>query len=162
MRHPELSRNNIRITPYFLGSILAVSSMIALPCHAEAFKWTDENGVTTYSQTAPNNVEQVEAIAPPRENVDTEAALERTRRWEEEAAADRKVRESAAREKATAAQAEADKERQCKAARARYAGMEARPKVLTTEPDGTVRRLDDDERLARMAEAQKIIDETCK
>jgi hypothetical protein len=157
-----------------IAMVLAVVLMTALVLPVmdagatdEVYRWVDENGIVHFGDRPPEQVdaEQVDiqpakgsGITPHVDPAPVAAGEQQApqvsyaqQRRDERA---KKHKEDAEREKKTAAA--------CERNRQFVAQLEPRPPgVLVHKEDGTVVRMDDNERLERLAEAQAFIAENC-
>lgn len=141
--------------------ILAGTLLLALSSPSMAsqiYKWVDANGTTHYGAQPPQdrpatNVNTLVApprpVAAPAAQAPAEGVVDA-----EQEAINAKVKAE------VAAQAEQLAEN-CKIYRNNLAQMQNNPRVRI-EVDGEVRRLTEEERQTRMAEAEKIIKENCQ
>lgn len=143
---------------------------LAADATGQVYRWVDENGVVHYGDRAPQGVEAtlvgvkpntVPISRPEPAASDAEGAAEA----EGEAAESLSYAEQRRRERAERRQEQekAARERQanCDAMRSRKAFLEPSPRVLVEDEDGTTRRLDDDERLRLLSEANAYLAENC-
>ena len=127
---------------------------------AAMYKWVDADGNTHYTQSPPPAGAKGQEIKPPP-RVDSEAAaksLEQQQQNLDQLAADRHKQGEAAQK---GAKEQSEQKRICEQARARAASYE-RPRVTLNEKDGSQRRATEEERLAKLAEANKQVAENCK
>ena len=126
------------------------------------YKWVDENGVVTYSQTPPPRqpAARVQGAPPPAE--DPTQAREKL---------DQQIKAlDAARESRLATEAEEEQERAqqaqidaaCEQARQRLQQFPGSPRALVKDPDGTMRRVNDEEWAELRREAENRVKEWCK
>ena len=133
---------------------------VAGHCYAAMYKWVDEEGNTHYSEKPPVEDVEVETIKPPPK-VDSERALKELEEQEKQI---NKFNEGQAKQ--AEEQADADKKaeiqkKNCDLARDKLARVNANPRVYTGEGEDR-RRIGEDERQAKIAEANKMIKEFCK
>lgn len=129
---------------------------------AAMYKWVDENGVTQYTQYPPPD-RKVDVIAPPPPPAeDPEGAqkkLEATLQKQDE---QRKATATAEEEQTKAAAEAKQREAQCQAARKNLEVLTTGGRKRVIGPDGVATYLPEEDRQARIAEAKKVIAETCK
>ncbi|MBT8069478.1 MAG: DUF4124 domain-containing protein [Xanthomonadales bacterium] len=135
----------------------------------EVYRWVDENGVVHFGdqpdakakanaevvqiQTTPaGSAETPTADTPAAENASDSAQPSYVQTLREERAARR--REAAEREKAIAGD--------CKRSREVVSQLEPSPRVIVRREDGTVTRLDDNERVKALDEARNFIADNCE
>jgi hypothetical protein len=135
---------------------LMIGALLCAPVSAAKFyRWTDENGVTHYTQTPPPEGTQSREIRTFGPSSDQEAELERLQeqRQQAEAARQQQMKRQAEAAKEKSAPDQATQER-CEQHRKNLEELRNRPVLRTTDPDtGEVIALDDDGR-------QKLIAET--
>jgi len=156
-------------------SILIFTVLIALSTAAFAqgkkiYTWTDENGVTHYVDTPPDNTAAVSMDAPEayrpgtagpdsddqfRDDIPT-AEDDPTKSY-----ADQK-REEIAKNRAEKNAEQAEMTAVCQSAQRELEKIEPSRRVFYTNEDGVRTRLDDVERTDRVAELKAIIAQYCK
>lgn len=158
----------MRFTIFFMIIIVAVFTMWAPQSAAqdEVYRWVDENGVVHFGDKAPQQ-QEAEVISIPESSG---VSPQRSSRPEPGNPADNQEPQPSPAQQARDARAEARQERQaeakvtaanCKMARELISKLEPTPRVIVTHEDGTVTRMDDDERLAKIAEAKAFVAENC-
>ena len=137
---------------------LLLLAALPLAAGAQAYRWVDEKGQVHYSQTPPPG-KKVEPVAPPRppSSAPNQEALNQSLESERASAPER----AAAAERTAAARQQI--EQQCKQAREQLAYMEAKTarRLGTTDEQGNVSRVSEEEFQARRAELQRVIAEGC-
>lgn len=147
----QIVKNTILITILlFLPSIL----------YAETYKWVNEEGVVTYSQTPPPNSDS-ETVhvrsAPPKSGPSSKEKLDNLRQRMVDSAEDRDLeKQKQQKEKEIAAL----KQQNCKAARSNLQKLEGLGSRLYKK-DGEYKRLSEEERQSLMQEARKNIKDNC-
>ena len=143
--------------------IITSSLLLAISATAMAsqvYKWVDAQGVTHFSAQPPQGQEATSintAVPAPKPAASEEKKADPT--FEsiadpKQAAIDEKVkREVAAKE--------AERKKYCEDVRTNLAQLQNNPRVRV-EVDGQMRRLNEDERQARISETQKAITDNCK
>ena len=144
-----------------MSRMLLPLALVLLPAiaGAQAYKWKDANGQVHYSQTPPlgQQVEEVRPAPPPSSNPNQDS-LNQSLSDSNKAAPDR---ERAAQQAADQA---AQKQTACKQALEGIAYMDAhqgRSRMTTTDAQGKVARVTDQEFAARRAEMQASADKNC-
>jgi hypothetical protein len=131
---------------------------VPLAAGAQAYRWVDEKGQVHYSQTPPPG-KKAEAVAPPRpvSSSPNQDALNQSLEAERAAGPERRQ----AAEAAAASQQQI--QQQCNQAREQLAFMEAKTarRLGTTDEQGNVARVTEEEFQARRAELQRVIAERC-
>lgn len=144
--------------------ILAGTLLLALSSPAMAgkiYKWIDAQGTTHYGEQPPEGRPATSinpVVAPPRPAAapapeSPESPAENVMD-DEQKAIDEKVKADVAAQSAKIAE-------NCTIFRTNLAQMENNPRVRI-EVDGEIRRLGEDERQAKIAEAKKLISENCQ
>ena len=140
-----------------LGWFLAFA-LLPLVAGAQAYRWVDDKGQVHYSQVPPTG-RQAEAVGPPPPPAaaPNQDALNRTLKEEGEAAPQRKA------DAAQASQIQAQSEAQCRQAREQLAYMDAKTsrRLGTTDAQGNVSRVTEEQFQERRAELQRVISERC-
>ncbi len=142
------------LLPALLGCGLAAAE-------TRIYKWTDENGVVHFSESPRQGATLVtltNVAAPPAEQAAALAANEATQARLDEGRTQRDEAQSSADEARQLAEA---KRERCQIARDEIAYIEPRTNLLVRSEDGQTRRLGDEERLERLAEARKVVEENC-
>lgn len=161
----------MNLKQYALSFSLCLAMLaVAADATGQVYRWVDENGVVHYGDRAPQGVEATlvgvkpntvpisrpEPKAPTAEGA-TEAGADEA---EPLSYAEQRRRERAERREEYAA-AERERNANCNAMRSRKAYLEPSPRVLVEDEDGEVRRLDDEERLRLLDEANAYLAENC-
>ncbi len=141
-------------------ALLIVLLLLAAPLQAITYKWVDENGTVVYSQSRPPAGVPYETIdtGRPRPPASTPGPKPRSSFLEQV------EKEKAAKKKESIIQSEMEK-----GAAARRKNCDAEPKTIQTytahkrilQKDGSVVRLDDNERQKKIEEAKEAIKEFC-
>jgi hypothetical protein len=139
-------------------TLLLALAAVPLAAGAQAYRWVDEKGQVHYSQTPPPG-KKAEAVAPPPpvSGAPNQDALNRS--LDQERATEPERRKAA--ENAAAQQQQI--QQQCNQAREQLAFMEAKTarRLGTTDDQGNVSRVTEEEFQARRAELQRVIAERC-
>ena len=144
-----------RFLRFPLWLLLAALPMAA---GAQAYRWVDEKGQVHYSQTPPpgKNAQPVgppppPSAAPNQESLNQSLASDRDAEPDQRAQADR------------AAQDQQQAEQQCRQAREQLAYMDEKTarRLGTTDEQGNVSRVTEEQFQARRAELLQVISERC-
>lgn len=122
---------------------------------AQVYKWVDAQGVTHFGAQPPEGQQATSVnttIAPAPAAIPVK--LPQVGVDEEQQAIDEKVKKEVAAK-------EAERKQYCEKMRTNLAQLENNPR-LREEVNGEVRRLDENERQKRIAEAKKAIAENCQ
>jgi type IV secretory pathway VirB10-like protein len=138
--------------------ILALTTMSA---GAAMYKWTDADGNTQYGQHPPAGV-QAERVKPaPQPTSQGQPTLTPQQRLQQLEEQQQKEREAEAEAAAGQEKAEIAK-KNCKIAKQNRANLQMGGHRLTRLSDGSYTRLTEEERLSRIAEAEKNIEKYCR
>lgn len=142
---------------FLTSTLLLIMSTSAMA--SQVYKWVDAQGMTHFGAQPPagqqattidtNTPTSAPVQAPEKPEVPTFDSIANP----EQAEIDKKV-------KAEVAAKAAERKQYCTEVRTSLAQLENNPR-LRTEIDGEVRRLGEDERQQRIAEAKKAISENC-
>lgn len=140
------------------SSLLLAMSTTAMA--SQVYKWVDAQGVTHFGAQPPQGQEATSintATPQPKPVVSEEKKAAPT--FEsiadpEQAAIDKKVKQEIAAK-------EAERKKYCTDMRTNLAQLQNNPRVRV-EVDGELRRLNEEERQARISETQKSITDNCK
>lgn len=144
---------------FLFGLVLAVPAAAAQGVHL----WYDENGEAVYSQSPPPGGQPSRLVKPPpppaeSPEVAQERLNQRLQKFE-----DNREDEELAEEKAQEAKSEAAAAQQrCSEARRNLERLDSSVRRRFQMPDGSVRRLTEEERQPMRAEYEKIIAEDCR
>ncbi len=146
------------------AATLLLLSFISLSALAELNKWVDENGKVHYSDSPPPNakVESVRNISGKGQQAapadyssksysQREAELNKARQEKKESS------EKSAREAAQ----QAEKKRNCAAARENLRVLESGTRLVTYDENGEKRFLDDADRAQRLNDARNTVSANC-
>lgn len=146
---------------YFKSLMCCALLVCALPASAEIYKWIDASGNVVYSQTPPpdRSAEKVKgATKPATGSEQTGERLDaQLKESDERKAAEGKSEEELA--------IEAENKRiaveNCKKATKNSETLKSRGQISIKEEDGSFRKLAEEERQARISEAQAQVEEFC-
>lgn len=149
-----------------LGLLLILGLTGALPAAADKAKgyhlWYDENGQAVYSQFSPENGQPSERVKPPPPPAESPEVARQRLQQQIQRLEDNREDKALAEEKTTAsADQAAQAKARCETARKNLAVLQGRPRQLYQKPDGTVVRMDEQERERQRAEMEKIIAADC-
>jgi Domain of unknown function (DUF4124) len=148
-------------------ALVLASALVAMPALAQqatVYKWTDEQGVTHYSDQPP--VDAASEALPIRYRRTDRAAVQARLKTEEtrESAANLREEEQDAEEETAATQREkdlAERAATCKQARERVTNYNQAQKLYKPGPNGDRIYLTDEELDAERADAQRVMEEWC-
>jgi hypothetical protein len=158
----------MRFTIFFAGMMIIVCTLWAPPSAAqdEVYRWVDENGVVHFGDRAPQQ-QEAEVVSIPQSSGVTPQSPYNPGPVEP---ADGQEPQPSAAQQARDARAEARQEREakaeviaknCETARNVISQLEPSPRVNVTHEDGTVTRMDDNDRLEELARARAFVSENC-
>lgn len=167
MKHGIVQNLKTRIVA---GSILSLCMFVftlnSSPVMAEVYKWTDENGVTHFSQMPPPDGQEAERQDFPDHQLETTEnmpANEDSDNADPEAlsAADQYRQELAASRKKNAEERAAN-ESLCQNIELRLSQIEPSRRVFYTNESGETIRMDDEERVAEVARLKELQSTLCQ
>lgn len=149
------------ITAVFIAITVALAP---LPTAAEeVYRWVDENGVVHFGDRAPEKGDAEKVAIQPSSGAGSAPVADPASPYAQptQPSYAQKLRdERAALMKEKAEKAEITSEI-CQQARDVIAQLEPSPRVNVTHEDGTVTRMDDNDRLEKLAEAKAFVSENC-
>jgi len=131
---------------------------------AEMYRWVDDSGTVVYSQTPPPDGRATSTVAPPPPP-SSSAEAERTQLQTGLKQADeaRKKQSDEQKKQQEAATKDADRKRNCDAARQNLDLILNRPPQTRFQmPNGEYRRFTDEEREAEIKKAREFVDKNCR
>lgn len=155
----------MRITTKLIAiafATIALSSAIVM-AEEEVYRWVDENGVVHFGNRPDSNVDAeivklkkspahtATAPEPPSETME-----EQEPSYAQQLRDERALRKKEAAEKRKVVEAECDYHRQ------RLAKLEPTTRVIIHKEDGSVERMDDNERVKKVRESKDFISKNCK
>jgi len=146
--------NSLRLLPL----LLLLNSGV---CSAQTYRWVDENGVVSYSQTPPPATTTERIKLPSASRSSPEAAQQRLQQLRQRLEDNREDRELATQKSQQLATKNARRRHNCQAARANLRNLQGLGKRLLHTSDGQYVRLTEEQRQQRMQEARKQIEANC-
>jgi len=144
-----------------LATLISISlALTTTAAGAAMYKWTDVDGSTRYGQYPPAGVQAESVHVSPQPASRPQTAPSPQQRLKELEQQQQKQTEKAAEAAAEKQKAET-KRKNCEIAKNNLAGLQMGGHRLTRLPDGSYTRLSEEERLNRVAEAEKHIKEFC-
>lgn len=136
------------------GSLLLALSATAMA--GQVYKWVDENGNTHFGAQPPEGREAttINTNVPQPKPAPMKPAAAPAEEDTEQAEADKKVKKDVAK-------AEAELKEYCEQTRSNLAQLKNNPR-LKTHDGNEVKRMTEEERQAKIAEAEKNISEDCR
>lgn len=150
-------------------TLLCCVLLVAVPgVHAEdeVYRWVDEDGVVHFGDKAGEHPEaELIKVDPAADNGLGVSVADDSVETEEsdnpEVSPAQQQRDERAEKRKDAAEKQQQLAAACQRARENVAQLEPSPRVLVTNDDGTVSRMDDDRRLALLSEAKTFIAQNC-
>jgi len=136
---------------FFLAASLLIG-ISPLCMAAQIYTWVDEQGVTHFDAQPPQGREAATVVTPSRPT-DKPSTLPRSNTIGDQKAIDQSVKKQVAEQ-------QAQLKAFCEQARTNLAQLQNNPR-LREEVDGEMRRLTEEQRQERTAEAQRQITENC-
>ena len=126
-------------------------------------QWYDENGQAVYSQFPPADNRQTRTVKPPPPPAESPEVAQQRLQQQIQRLEDSREDQTLSTQKADEAATQAEQARQrCEAARQNLRVLMGRPRQLYKGSDGSIRRLDEQERQRQRAEMDKVIAEDCR
>jgi len=145
-----------------LALLIALSGALPQAASGQPYRYVDENGITVYSQVPPPGAEAATVeIAPAPSDADIDAARERLRSQIEQQFDQSQEQSESAEAQAQQSAAAAQRAKACAAARQNRQTVQDLGARMLRMPDGSLRRVGDDERQAMLDEADQQIAELC-
>ena len=155
----------MRFSPIITAVFIAITVAWApLPTAAkEVYRWVDENGVVHFGDRAPEKGDAEKVSIQPSSGAGSAPASDPASPYTEPTQPSyaqqlRDERAALLKEKAETAEITSEI---CQQARDVITQLEPSPRVNVTHEDGTVTRMDDNDRLERLAEAKAFVSENC-
>jgi len=145
------------------NSIVILSIMLLiwlLPAMAKTYRWVDENGVTTYSQTLPPSGNATIIKPPPKPAAAPDEIMKNLKRRQTALDNARKKSETDNKEAVDTKNAERKKQN-CEISRKNLAEITRRPRVRMKMDDGSYKQLSEEERQAEIDKYTKDIEKFC-
>jgi Domain of unknown function (DUF4124) len=141
---------------FHLGSAFAV--VLSAAASGGAYRWVDAQGGVHYGDQPPGNAvaEPVQPPLPPGSGEEQKALQELSQQRSRQDAEEAKRRDELRQQKLR----ETNRKTDCTAAQTRRERLD-RPRQLEMLPDGSARRLTEEERQARIRETESRITENC-
>lgn len=153
------------IAKYFLVFLMAISLLMAMDAIAEndVYRWVDENGVVHFGDqaTGPEKAEKVAIKKAPINSRNDDVPPPSGPQPIEEPSYAQQRRDERAKNRSEAAKREQAMAADCKRAQQLVARLEPSTRVMVQHEDGTVSRLDDNERLESLANAKDFFARNC-
>lgn len=154
----------------WLGPVLPVlvAVFVAMPVHAEIYKWVDRNGNVMFSDKPPEDrnaayeqLDRKEAQNPNRGASDAAKMQQFRNRQQRLLEAMERDREDRVAQQAEAAQAQAAREQKCSIARRQLNTFEEQGRIYRTGADGEIEWLQDADRDELISRHRQFLAEHC-
>jgi len=132
----------------------------------EIYRWVDDNGVVHFGDRPPRQADVEKIVIPPsqsnsgRSSVDPEPVNQGNAQDPQPTPAQQSRDARAEKRREEEAKAYVTEE-SCTSAREVVSQLEPSPRVMVTHEDGTVTRMDDNDRLETLSKAKAFIAENC-
>ena len=149
----------------FLVILMTLTIVPVAMAQQTMYKWVDEAGTVHYGENPPEGVDAqpVNISAAKRSSSSTSASNAKAGDAGDEG--EKSVAQQRRDERAEKAKLAREQDEvlsvACANQRRKLADLVPHTRVIIEEEDGSTRRLDDDERLGMIAEAQEFVDENC-
>lgn len=148
--------------PLLLFAIGLAAAWVPPGKSAPLYRWTDENGVTVYSQRPPPGAEATRLMpAPGPSPEESERAQQRIRSLVEQDFDRREESKRQEQESRQQAEQQAKRRANCEAARRNLATLENPQIGRVRTAEGELQALSDETRARYLEEARKVIQENC-
>jgi len=127
----------------------------------EMYRWTDENGVVHFTDTKPVGRQDYETSYVPDTAPAPAAATVPAPATDEQPSFAQQRREEIAQQRQEARETRAQRETECAAWQAEVERLEPHRRVFFTNEEGETERMDDVERVNRVAELKQQIAKNC-
>lgn len=146
-----------------LAALLAGLALSA-PAVAQMYRWVDDSGTVVYSQTPPPDGRATSTVAPPPPpSSSAEAERQQLQTELKQAGEARKTQAEQQKKQQDAAAKDAERKRNCDAARQNLDLILNRPPQTRFQmPNGEYRRFTDEEREAEIKKAREFVDKNCR
>ncbi|MDJ0807638.1 MAG: DUF4124 domain-containing protein [Gammaproteobacteria bacterium] len=136
-------------------------SFYSLAAIAQTYRWVDENGVVSYSQTPPPSQEAETLTIKPQSQIDNTAARKKLDDLRQQLEDQREDRQLAQEELEKTRQERIRQETNCRTARDNLRKLEGLGNRLLRTADGDYKRLTEEERLQRIQATIERIKHDC-
>ena len=143
---------------FFVALTLIATTLTA----GKMYRWVDENGVTQYTQIPPPKGDATEVKPPPPPAVSPEEAQRKLNAQRQQLEDLREDRSLAKQKTKEGKEEKAANTKNCQAARNNLKRLQENPRGRWMQKDGQQTRHTDEERQAKIKEAQDQITEFCK
>jgi len=152
----------MRIATFFMAILVIMLAFSATDAMAkdEIYRWVDENGVVHFADRPGSQTDAKKFdVYLSQNDIKPSTASESTEPDQPSYA--QQQRDERAENRQQAAQRQQELDEACEKRRQLVARLEPKPAVLVMHDDGTTTRMDDDDRLAKLAEYKAFIAENC-
>jgi hypothetical protein len=158
----------MRTNIFYLIVLTAVFTLSATNSAAkdEVYRWVDENGVVHFENRAPRQADAEKITIRANQDSDIQPAMEASPKdtndeLDSEVSYAQQRRDERARTRQEASEKEKMTTATCEQSRKVVAQLEPVTRVLVEQEDGTVIRMDDNDRVERLREEKAYIAENC-
>lgn len=159
-RMPRTSSNRLRS----IAATLSLAVLASMPATGAMYRWVDDSGAVVYSQSPPPDGRGASTVAPPPPpSSSADAERQQLEDRLKQAAEERQKQQEDVKKQQEAATADANRKRNCDAARHNLDLILNRPPQTRFQmPNGEYRRFSDEERDAEIKKARDVVDKNCR
>jgi hypothetical protein len=160
LRMPSLSAARLCSAAAAVG----LSVLAAMPAPAAMYRWVDDTGAVVYSQSPPPDGRAASTVTPPPPpSSSADAERQQFEGRVKQADEARKKQQEGLKKQQEASAKDADRKRNCDAARQNLELILNRPPQTRFQmPNGEFRRFTDEEREAEIKKARDFADKNCR
>ena len=155
----------MRIAKYLTTTLIAtlVLSTSLVQAEEKVYRWVDENGVVHFgSRPEANTGAELIKLQKTPQQTSTEAGVDPAFPVDTGPSYAQKLRDERAKKREETTRKRAEVEQECNRHKDLIAKLEPKPRVIIQKEDGTVERMDDNDRLERVRESKDFIARNCR
>lgn len=146
---------------YLMRTIVSTLLLVPALAIADVYRWTDDDGTISYSQTAPADRPSEQVITPPPPPLD-ENAVREIRQLIQSQRDGSLAREQQRSEQQQAEQIRQQRQENCRIAKENLQLFQDNPNRRFMDSDGSFQRLSEEQRQQRMIDLQQQVDSLCQ
>jgi len=149
--------------PQFQGVVLILSFFLNVPAHAEIYKWVDKAGVQHYSEQPPAAGVKYETVNPhyAAPESSSEASVKEEQQSDQNQADQERQQQEQQQQQQQKAEVARVRQENCINVQKHLEDLQSASRITLKNPEGTVQRLTEEERQAKITEAQELIKKYC-
>jgi hypothetical protein len=155
----------MRIPTFLLSILIGTLALSTTQTMAEeqVYRWVDKDGVVHFGDRPGGHVdaEVVELEAAPADELQSDSQPSSPYQHNSEPTYAQKLREERTESRKEAAEKKKEMDALCKTHRERVATLEPFTRVMFEQEDGSVTRMDDNDRLEKLNESKAFVAENC-